>query len=713
MASRINHLANTLANNNASNVIIDDKEYNTATEPKLLFQQERSNASFNIRDLTYYLDGGKEATEKMEKIMESIERDPLFNNDNFYDLNKEQLREQTMARVAALNNHIDGENETILTSRFALTGLADPNTITRCGVHFGLFVSSIRGSGTPEQLQYWFSKGAGRLKKFFGCFAMTELGHGSNVAGLETTATWDETTDEFVINTPHLGATKWWIGGAAHTATHSVCFARLIVKGKDYGVKSFVVPLRNLSDFTLKPGIAIGDIGKKMGRDGIDNGWIQYTNVRIPRQFMLMKYAKVDSNGVVTEPPLAQLAYGALIGGRVSMAVDSYHFSKRFITIATRYAAARRQFGSKKGEPETRLLDYPYHQRRLMPRLAFVFAMNAAGAELTEMHTAATSKLASADATNKAELQSAIADIKELFSVSAGVKAFTTWATSEIIDQARQACGGHGYSGYSGFGQGYNDWAVQCTWEGDNNVLTLSAGRSLIQSALAAKKGKKVGAAVEYITRAEQLKSVKLNGRDLTDPKVIVEAWEAAAASALSSATELFEEQLKTNGNNIELAFETLSQQRFETARIHTRLYLIRSFFNRINNSKITSAGIKPILTEVAILFSLWSMELDSGLFLQSGYLLPEDTKRVTKLVDEYNSKVRSQAIPLTDAFNLTDYFINSALGNYDGDVYKHYFEKVTLRNVNKLSKPPYFDSLTKPYLYREDEEEVDLTKLE
>lgn len=713
MASRINHLANTLANNNASNVIIDGKEYNTATEPKLLFQQERSKASFNVRDLTYYLDGGKEATEKMEKIMESIERDPLFNNDNFYDLNKEQLREQTMARVAALNNHIDGENETILTSRFALTGLADPNTITRCGVHFGLFVSSIRGSGTPEQLQYWFSKGAGRLKKFFGCFAMTELGHGSNVAGLETTATWDEATDEFIINTPNLGATKWWIGGAAHTATHSVCFARLIVKGKDYGVKSFVVPLRNLSDFTLKSGIAIGDIGKKMGRDGIDNGWIQYTNVRIPRQFMLMKYAKVDANGVVTEPPLAQLAYGALIGGRVSMAVDSYHFSKRFITIATRYAAARRQFGFKKGEPETRLLDYPYHQRRLMPRLAFVFAMNAASAELTEMHSAATSKLASADTSNPAELQSAIADIKELFSVSAGVKAFTTWATSEIIDQSRQACGGHGYSGYSGFGQGYNDWAVQCTWEGDNNVLTLSTGRSLIQSALAAKKGKKVGAAVDYITRAEQLKSVKLNGRDLTNPKVIVEAWEAAAASALSSATEQFEEQLKINGNNAEIAFETLSQQRFETARIHTRLYLIRSFFNRINNSQITPAGIKPILTEVAILFSLWSMELDSGLFLQSGYLSPEDTKRVTKLVDEYNSKVRSQAIPLTDAFNLSDYFINSALGNYDGDVYKHYFEKVTLRNINKFSKPPYFETVTKPYLYREDEEEVDRTQLE
>lgn len=37
---------------------------------------------------------------------------------------------------------------------------------------------------------------------------MTELGHGSNVPGLETTATFDEASDQFVIHTPTLTATK-------------------------------------------------------------------------------------------------------------------------------------------------------------------------------------------------------------------------------------------------------------------------------------------------------------------------------------------------------------------------------------------------------------------------------------------------------------------------------------------------------------------------
>ena len=118
-------------------------------------------------------------------------------------------------------------------------------------------------------------------------------------------------TDTFIIDTPHIGATKWWIGGAAHSATHTVCYARLIVKDVDYGVKTFVVPLRD-SNHNLLPGVAIGDIGAKMGRHGVDNGWIQFTEVRIPRFFMLQRWCKVDRQGNVTLPPLEQLSYISL-----------------------------------------------------------------------------------------------------------------------------------------------------------------------------------------------------------------------------------------------------------------------------------------------------------------------------------------------------------------------------------------------------------------
>ncbi|KAF5092568.1 hypothetical protein D0Z03_002802 [Geotrichum reessii] len=715
MASRILSVSNALAPNPTSDVVIDGKAYNTETEPKQVLLQERANASFNVRDLTHYLDGGAENTAVNERVMTSIERDPLFHNDDFYDLSKDQLRSQTFTRVAALSRYIDPENSAITNHRFSLLGIADTSVVTRAGVHFGLFLRSIRTNGTDEQYKYWVGQGATTLKRFYGCFGMTEMGHGSNVQGLETTATFDPATDEFVINTPHLGATKWWIGGAAHSATHSVVFARLIANGKDYGTKPFVVQLRSIPDFSLQPGVAIGDIGKKMGRDGVDNGWIQFTHVRIPRENLLQRYVKVDAKGNVTQPLAAQqLGYAALVDGRVTMVNDSFQSSKRFLTIAIRYAAVRRQFGNNpKDKSETRLLDYPHHQRRLLPRLALTYAINAAAFSVSELQAEAAEALESVDVTDKAAFKAAIDESKELFSVSAGLKAFTTWATSTTIDECRQACGGHGYSGYSGFGQGYNDWAVMCTWEGDNNVLTLSTGRSLIQSNLAIRKRSatsttKIPKAVAYLTRSAQLKNVKLGNRSLADPKVLIEAWESIASSTINRATDAYGRELSKNGGNVELAFETVSQHRFQAATVHTKLYLVASFVNRIEAT--ATSAIKPILTDLAVLLGLWLLEADLAKFLQSGFLTSAQSETVADLIDSYNTKIREQAIPLTDAFNLSDYFINSGLGNYDGDVYNHYFSRVVRRSADastssnkKDAKPEYFESITSKFLFRED----------
>lgn len=686
-------------------------ELNTYTEPTTTLADERTRTKFNVRELTYYLDGGKEKTELTEKIMLTVERDPYFYNDDMYDLTLKETRELAVKRIAAISRYVQqAKTEQEIQQTLSIVGLSDPGSYTRIGVHFGLFLSSIRGSGTSDQLSYWVSKGAGTFEHMYGCFAMTELGHGSNVAGLETTATYDGDSDEFIIHTPNEAATKWWIGGAAHSATHTVCFARLIVNGKDYGVKNFVVPLRDTTDHSLKPGISLGDIGKKMGRDAIDNGWIKFTHVRVPRQFMLMKYTKVDSKGNVTQPPLAQLAYGALIGGRVSMAADSFQWSKRFLTIAIRYAAARRQFASTEGASETKILDYTYHQRRLLPRLAYAYAMKAGADELYELYYSAMRTLDTVDQKDKVALGRAIEDVKELFQVSAGLKAFSTWGTSDIIDECRQACGGHGYSGYNGFGQGFNDWAVQCTWEGDNNVLTLSAGRALIQSGLALKKGKTPGSALIYLTRSDELKGKTLGSRDIRSPQVLLEGWQVVSSQAINNAVDQYIELTQKKGYGQVQAFEELSQQRFEIARIHTRLYLIQSFYDRIESQ--ASGAIKKVLLDVAGLFGLWSLETEGSLFLKYGFINADNLDQITSHVNDYCRLVRDQAIGLTDAFNLSDFFINAPIGNYDGDVYKNYFDKVIRRNPPRDDKAPYHEKLIAPFLNRKEEPEHDLEEL-
>ena len=242
-----------------------------------------------------------------------------------------------------------------------------------------------------------------------------------------------------------------------------------MIKGKTYGTKTFIVPLRDPKTFTLLPGVNIGDLGAKMGRQGIDNGFIQFTNVRIPRAYMLMKHTQVTRDGVVQEPPLQQLTYGALLQGRVAMVTDAGNVAKKALTIAIRYACVRRQFKTGDNPLETQILDYPIHQRRLMPLAAQAIAMGFTGLRMTALYEKLSGELESLDASaDKATLDEVIETLKETHATSAGLKAFCTWTCLETIEKCRQACGGHGYSSYTGLASMYADQAVQCSWEGDN-----------------------------------------------------------------------------------------------------------------------------------------------------------------------------------------------------------------------------------------------------
>ncbi|KAJ2380937.1 fatty-acyl coenzyme A oxidase, partial [Coemansia sp. RSA 2603] len=424
--------------------------------------EERKAPSFPIRELTYWIDGDERTTNLKERIMLELERDPLWRVSDHPNLTLAETRERAMSKVRRLADLATSRplEETML--RMSIISVVDPGFWTRFGVHFGLFFGALQGQATPSQLAYWMDKGAMSMQGITGCFGMTELGHGSNVAGLETTATFDESADEFVVHSPTLTATKWWIGGAAHTASHCAVYAQLIVKGKCYGTKTFVVQLRDTSTFQLMPGVNIGDLGKKMGRDQIDNGWIRFTHVRIPRSHMLMKHTKVTRTGEVIEPALAQLAYGALIQGRVSMVSDSANVAKRALTIATRYASVRRQFSDgTPGALETKLIDYPIHQHRLLPLMAQTFAMIFTAREVNANYQRLMGVLSELGNDAKgAAVDEAIKDLKETHATSAGLKAFCTWMCLNIIDQCRQSLGGHGYSAYTGLAQAYSDFAV-------------------------------------------------------------------------------------------------------------------------------------------------------------------------------------------------------------------------------------------------------------
>jgi alkylation response protein AidB-like acyl-CoA dehydrogenase len=85
-----------------------------------------------------------------------------------------------------------------------------------------------------------------------GCYLQTELGHGTNVSALETTATYIPESQEFEIHSPTLTSSKWWIGFLGKTATHGVVQAKLILPGgRDVGPHLFFIQLRNTGNECL------------------------------------------------------------------------------------------------------------------------------------------------------------------------------------------------------------------------------------------------------------------------------------------------------------------------------------------------------------------------------------------------------------------------------------------------------------------------------
>lgn len=228
-----------------------------------------------------------------------------------------------------------------------------------------------------------------------GCFAMTETGHGSDVQRLRTTATFDPNTDEFVVHTPDEAARKDYIGNAAHDGRLAVVFAQLITGGQRHGVHALLVPIRD-ADGTVLPGIRIEDCGPKAGLNGVDNGRIWFTQVRVPRTALLNRYGDVAADGTYSSPienPNRRFftMLGTLVRGRISVAGGAGMAAKTALAIAIRYGQVRRQFLRPGSDSEVALLDYLAYQRRLLPALARTYALHFAQEEMvSRLHDGST-----------------------------------------------------------------------------------------------------------------------------------------------------------------------------------------------------------------------------------------------------------------------------------------------------------------------------------
>ncbi|CAN6460260.1 unnamed protein product [Victoria cruziana] len=646
---------------------------------------ERSAAQFDVEAMKVVWAGSKRALDVSDRMARLVASDPVFHKVNRVTLNRKELFKNTLRKAAHAWKRI---NELRLTEEEAskLRFFVDQPAYT--DLHWGMFVPAIRGQGTEEQQKKWLP--LAYKMQIIGCYAQTELGHGSNVQGLETTATYDRNSDQFIIHSPTLTSSKWWPGGLGKVSTHAIVYARLIIDGEEHGINGFIVQLRSLEDHSPLPGITVGDIGMKFGNGAyntMDNGVLQFDHVRIPRDQMLMRVSQVTREGKVVQSDVPrQLLYGTMVFVRQTIVVDASNALSRAVTIAVRYSAVRRQFGSKNGGPETQVIDYKTQQSRLFPLLASAYAFRFVGEWLKWLYQDVVQRLQAND----------FSTLAEAHACTAGLKSLTTSVAADGIEECRKLCGGHGYLCNSGLPELFAGYVPACTYEGDNIVLLLQVARFLVKTVSQLGSGMKPVGVTAYMGHAEHLLQCKCGvqkAEDWLKPEVILEVFEARA-TRLSVACA---RQIGLAANP-EDGFAELSADLLEMAVAHCQLIVVSKFIEKLQQD-IPGEGVKQQLQVLCNIYCLHLLHRHLGDFLSTSCITPGQGLLANEQLRSLYSQVRPNAVALVDAFNYTDHFLGSTLGRYDGNVYPSLYQEAWKEPLNDSVVPDGYHEYVRPIL--------------
>ncbi|MFV8320760.1 MULTISPECIES: acyl-CoA dehydrogenase family protein [unclassified Mycobacterium] len=543
-----------------------------------------------------------------------------------------------------------------------MLAMSDLSLMVKAGVQWGLFGGAVENLGTERHASYVRDI---ITLDLLGCFAMTETGHGSDVQSLETTATYDVETEEFVVNSPTPTSRKDYIGGAAETATIAAVFAQLIThqdgKPVNHGVHCVLVPIRDADGNDL-PGVTTSDCHYKGGLPGVDNGRIMFDNVRVPRVNLLNKYGEVEPDGTYTSPiDNANRRFftmiGTLIRGRVTVGGSAGNAAHVALDIATRYALQRRQFSAPGDDDhEVLIMDYLVHQRRLFPLIAKSYALQFAQNELvSKCHDLQTSDVVDAE------------EQRELEARAAGLKAANTWHASQAIQEAREACGGAGYMAENRLIALRADTDVFTTFEGDNHVLTQLVAKELLTAYADDIKSMSpvewvrfaantVGDRVKKRTAAEAIMQRIVDSRQdneeegsLFNRGTQVQMFEDREEYLLSSVARRL--QGKSKEMSAFDAFNAVQDHVLHAAKAHIDTVVLEAFVAGIESCRDREA--RELLGVVCDLYALTVIEEDKAWFIEHRYLSTERAKAVTRGINDRCRVLRPHARTLVDGFGI------------------------------------------------------------
>ncbi|KAL5380263.1 hypothetical protein DPSP01_007838 [Paraphaeosphaeria sporulosa] len=665
-----------------------------------ILEAERSASVLGIDELSKHLLSRDDFLGRQEKVLKVLRKEKLFNKDQQLNLSRPERYHLGLARAKAIRRLVRREawdHEDYKMAEYL------NDEMSPFHLHMTMFVTTIREQGSPAQNKSWMP----RILDYdiIGCYAQSELGHGSNVKGLETEARWDPVAQEFEIHSPHLTASKWWNGGMGRTATHAIVVAQLLLPKSStaqpsttdsenpsrshttseyvpYGPQTFIVQIRDKKSHQPMQGIAVGDIGPKYGYASMDNGYMLFDRVRVPKSAMLSRYAEVsDETGALIRRGHPAVVYGSLTFVRGQIIMHARLVLARAVTVAVRYCAVRRQFQDRDGvapthsrpQDEVQVLDYPTVQIRILPLLAATFALHYTGEYMYNLYHQSRRTIEEGD----------FGPLAALHSASSGLKSLCTTIAADGIETCRRAMGGHGFGGGSGLVGLNADYLSKPTVEGDNWMITQQVAAYLI---------KKTTECVQNVASAtqdptEELLKDYLRGRAQHTPPSFLAAdgsidddalvqifrWRAAALAYAAYQARVEEKKPWTS----------LMIQLHNLSHAYSYHILVSTFRTALSSSSVTSLSnpTPSVLRTCFRLFALHTLSQSASSFLLTSSISASDLQVLDAKILEVMGELRPHAVKLVDAWAVPDWLLDSALGRYDGKVYEDLFERAHRKN--------------------------------
>ncbi|QDS78091.1 hypothetical protein FKW77_003887 [Venturia effusa] len=610
-----------------------------------VLKQERDQSSISVDELSRHLLSRDNFLERQKRIVPVLEREPLFNKKQQLNLSRPERYHLGLARAKALRRLVKKhgwDHEDYRMAEYLVDEMSPYH------LHMTMFATTVREQGSDEQRKYWMPKI--ESWKILGAYAQTEMGHGSNVRGIELQAKYDLKSKEFIIHSPYLTASKWWNGTMGRTATHAIVVAQLLlpetrtssldgaidgeVKYRSQGPHPFIVQIRDTETHQPLEGIAVGDIGPKYGYTSMDNGYMLFNNFRVPHNALLSRYAKVDlDTGAFKKEGHPGLVYGSLTNVRANIVMHSRLILARAVTIAVRYTSIRKQFRDRDAPgdnaPEMAVLDYPTVQIRILPLLATTFALHYTGEAMYNLY------YDSREAIEKGDFSS----IAELHSTSSGLKSLcTTYAANGIVA---------------------------------SYLIKKMAGA--VQSSSTQPADSTDDLFKQYLSRKNRKSphDIIVNGR--TDNDAIVEAfrWRAAHLSYQAYHARLVE---KKPWNSLLIELHKLSNA-------YSEMILVVNFHEAILSSPLPFRTAET-MAHLFQLYSLYTMDTDARSFSTTQAVTPSSLDALSgAILVLMTEKIRPHAVKLVDSWALPDFILDSALGRYDGRVYEDLFDRAHRQN--------------------------------